>query len=314
MVSAVFMGTPRFALPSLRALTELARVQAVVTQPARPAGRGRRPRPSPVAREAERLGLPLLAPEKLGEARAALEALRPELVLLVAYGRWVPPWLLELPAHGALNVHPSLLPRYRGPAPIPFAILEGERVTGVTLMVMVAEMDAGPIVAQESTPIGPQETALELEERLAELAARLVRQALPRWLAGELQAAPQDEGQATVTRLLRKEDGRLDWSRPAEQLARQVRALAGWPGAFTRWEGRQLNVWRAEAPPGQVGPAQAEPGRVLPGLLVATGGGVLRLLEVQLEGRRRLSAAEFLRGHPGIVGARLGEDRATGGG
>lgn len=294
------MGTPEFAVPSLEALLEVARVAAVVTQPARPTGRGLVSRPSPVEARARELDLPVLTPQRLRDVEAELRAMAPELILLAAYGKLVPASLLELPRHGALNVHPSLLPRHRGPSPITTAILEGDRETGVTLMVITQELDAGPIVAQERVAIGDEETAEELEARLAALSAQMVREAVPAWVAGRLEAVPQDASRATATRLLKKEDGRLDWGEPAERLERRVRALAGWPGAYTRWRGKLLKVWRAGVEAGQ-----AEPGVVLPELRVGTGRDLLRLRAVQIEGKRRMDAQAFLNGYREIVGERL---------
>lgn len=294
------MGTPQFAVPSLEALCDVAEVAAVVTQPARPTGRGLTPTPSAVETRARKLGLSVLTPERLKEIEADLRAMVPELILLVAYGKLVPPNLLKLPPHGALNIHPSLLPRHRGPSPIAGALLEGDRKTGVTLMVMTGEMDAGPIVAQKRVLIESGETAEELEARLAGLAAQLVREAVPEWVAGRLEAVPQDARRATTTRLLKKEDGRLDWRQPAERLERRVRALAGWPGTYTHWRGKLLKVWRAGAEDGR-----AAPGLVLPELRVGTGQGLLRLEEVQIEGRRRMDAQAFLNGYGEIVGERL---------
>ncbi len=309
MARIVFMGTPSFAVPILRALADHHQVVGVVTQPDRRAGRGRRLTVSPVKEAALALGLPLFQPPTLRTAEAAqrLAAWQPAVIVVAAFGQILRPPLLSLPPHGCLNVHASLLPRWRGASPVAAAILAGETVTGVSLMLMDEGMDTGPILARRSCPIAPDDTTGALTGRLAEMGAQLLIETLPRWLAGGIRPRPQDDDRATYCRLLKKEDGRLDWTRPAAYLERQVRACDPWPGAFTTWQGRRLKVLRARARP-EV-PADGPPGRVLdlsPGLGVSTGQGVLELIEVQLAGKKPLPAGTFARGQKGLLGSRLG--------
>jgi methionyl-tRNA formyltransferase len=303
-----FMGTPAFALPSLRALVDAGHeICLVVTRPDRPAGRGRRVVPPPVKLAAQELRLPILQPERIGEpeALAALRAGRPEAIIVVAYGQLLPEAILGPPPHGCLNLHASLLPKYRGPAPIPWAIIRGEMVTGVTIMRIEARMDAGPIVLYRAEPIGPRDTAGTLGERLAMLGAELLCQALDQVARGTARLIPQDEGLATYAPKLTPEDTHLDWARDAHALDCLIRGLQPEPGAVTRFGGRRVKILEAlvEAAP------DAPPGAVVAidhhgGVLVATGRGGLRLTRVQPENRRAMSGAEFARGYrvqPGDV-------------
>lgn len=293
----VFMGSPEFALPTLRALAAHYPVVGVVTQPDRPAGRGKRLTPPPVKVLAQELGLPLMQPRRLRdpEAMARLREWAPDLIVVTAYGQILRPEVLQLPRYGCLNVHASLLPRWRGASPIQHAILAGDAETGVTIMLMDEGLDTGPILRQRATPVGPEETAGQLSARLAEMGADLLIETLPDYLAGALQPQPQDDSRATYAPLLKKEDGRLDFTRPAAYLARQVRAFDPWPGTFTNWEGQILKVKRAYA----VAAPSPGPGvrLVHEGLpAVGTGEGVLVLVEVQPAGKRAMSGADFLRG------------------
>jgi methionyl-tRNA formyltransferase len=311
----VFLGSGPFALPVLEALAKPFNVVAVVTQPDQPSGRGRHIHRGLVAARTEELNLPLLQPASIraSEVLTTLRALEPDLLLVASYGQILSQAVLNLPTRGALNVHPSLLPRWRGPSPVAAAILAGDTVTGVTVIEMVRRMDAGPIVAQRSMPIAEDDTTESLTTKLAYEGATLLLEVLPDWLRGRISAAPQDESLATYSTLLTKEDGRLDWSRPADELARQIRAYVPWPVAYTFWEGRLLRIFRAQVsmqsglsfqtPPGHVVAAGPE------GIHVQTGAGQLLLTEVQLEGRRRMSAAEFVRGHANIAGAQLERER-----
>lgn len=292
-----FFGTPPFAVPTLRACQAVGTVVAVVTQPDRPRGRGQHVTPSAVKAEAERSALPVLQPEKLKgtDFGERLRAMRLDVAVVAAYGRILPTDVLSAPRLGCVNVHASLLPRWRGAAPIQWAIASGDAETGVCLMQMEAGLDTGPVLALRRTPILPGDTAETLQQRLSELGGVLVREELPRLLAGELTPRPQPAEGVTLARLVEKEDGRLDWTRPAVELERRVRGFVPWPGAWTELGSHLLKVWRAEVVPG-AGP----PGMVLAthGVLdVATGDRALRLLEVQPEGRRRMTAAEFLSGH-----------------
>ncbi len=309
----IFMGTPAFAVPALERLIadERFEVVAVVTQPDRPAGRGRRePLPSPVKQVALAHQIPVLQPRRLRnnpEAIAALQALQPDVIVVVAYGLILPKAVLEIPPYGCINVHASLLPKYRGADPIAPAILHGDSETGVTIMLMDEEMDHGPILAQRSIPIRPEDTRQSLAERLAEAGAELLLQTLPRWIAGEIEPQPQDHAAATYVRLLKKEDGEIDWHQPADYIARMIRAYDPWPGAYTYFKGRLLKILRARATDQQ--PTIGQPGEVIDtedGLGVITGDGVLLLEKVQLAGKKAMDASEFARGQRDFVGSVLG--------
>jgi methionyl-tRNA formyltransferase len=294
----------------LRALDEHYTVVGVVTQPDQPAGRGRHVTASPVKEVALMLGLPLFQPDTLRppEAVAHLAGWNPDVIVVAAFGQILREAALALPPHGCLNVHASLLPLYRGAAPISAAILAGEEVTGVTLMRMDKGMDTGPILAQAELPILGDDTTASLTARLSELGAELLIKTLPGWLAGEIEARPQDGSRATYCRPLKKEDGHLDWTRPAAALERQVRACDPWPGAYTSWQGQPLKVLRAHAQPAW--PGAGLPGQVIAldtGIGVITGQGVLELLEVQLAGKRPMPAELFARGQRNLVGGVLGQ-------
>jgi methionyl-tRNA formyltransferase len=236
-----------------------------------------------------------------------LASWQPEVIVVAAFGQILPLPILELPAHGCLNIHGSLLPQYRGAAPIAAAILAGDDKTGVTVMLMDEGMDTGPILAQAEVTIGPSDTTATLSEELAHLGAQLLTDTLPAWLEGRITPQTQDDGQATYCQPLRKEDGRLDWTRPASHLDRQVRACDPWPGAYTHWQGQRLKVLRAHPRPDWPGPAAA--GQVVeldPGIGVATGDGALELLEVQLAGKKPMDIEVFTRGQRNFVGSQLG--------
>lgn len=314
----IFMGTPDFAVPSLAALIAGGYdVVGVVTQPDRPAGRGRKLTASPVKRFAEEHGLPVLQPAtfRQPEPVAALSALAPDVIVVAAYGLILPQAVLDIPPHGCLNVHGSLLPKYRGAAPIPAAILAGDGETGVTIMLMDAGMDTGPILSQATCPIEPQDTTGTLTAKLAELGAALLAETLPRWLAGEIEPQPQAHELASYAPMIRKADGRIDWTLPAAQITRQVRAYQPWPGATTFWNGKPLKLLKAQPLPEVA--VKEGPGRVLAwgdAAAVVTGKGLLLLEEVQLAGRRPLPIGDFLRGQRGFVGSVLGEPPSPGSG
>jgi methionyl-tRNA formyltransferase len=305
------MGTPIFACPSLEAL--LARtddaVVGVICQPDRPRGRGLAVTAPEVKRLAAARGLPVLQPERLSDPgfAAALRALAPDLIVVAAYGKILPRWILDLPPHGCINVHASLLPRHRGAAPIPWAILAGDATTGVTIMVMNEEMDAGDVLLARAVAIEPEDTAGTLGARLAALGAAALVEAIDGLKVGRLRPTPQPAEGITFAPRLTREQGRLDWSRTAAELDRVVRAFTPAPGAFTTLAGRLLKVHRARP---ETHPLAGSPGTIVhagaDGIVVATGAGALRLLEVQLEGRRRLAAGAFLAGHPLAVGTCLG--------
>jgi methionyl-tRNA formyltransferase len=315
-IHVLFMGTPDFAVPSLAVLAEQAvsgiALIGVVTRPDKPAGRGRQVAYSPVKQYAVERGIPALQPGPLRrpEALTTLRELAPDLIVVAAFGQILPPDVLALPRHGCLNVHASLLPRWRGASPINAAVLAGDTETGATIMLMDEGLDTGPILAQRATQVGGEETAGELSDRLAHLGADLLAETIPQWLGGAIAPRPQDESQATVTRLLRKEDGHLDWTQPADFLARQIRAFTPWPGAFTTWDGRTLKMLRAHAipAPGEFAPgtcfvpADSATGR----LACACGQEALALEVIQLEGKRALPVDDMLRGYPALATATLG--------
>jgi methionyl-tRNA formyltransferase len=311
MARIVFMGTPPFAVPALNMLAEAHQVAGVVTQPDRPAGRGRGVRHSAVKRAALELGLPTFQPRSLrtDEAMAQLASWEPDVIVVAAFGQLLAQDVLDLPPFGCLNVHASLLPRWRGAAPVAAAILAGDDVTGVTIMQLDAGLDTGPLLAQRETPIRPDDTRATLSGRLSYLGAQLLAETLPAYLAGELQPQPQAESEATLADRLRKEDGELDWSHSAAELDRRIRAFAPWPGTFTTWHGRRLKVLEAEPMPDWRGGEM--PGTVVEvgtGAAVATGEGALRLQKVQLAGKRAMEIGPFLRGQHDFVGSRLGRD------
>jgi len=295
---AVFFGTPEFAVPSLLALLETCQVVAVVTQPDRPRGRGRVLASPPVARVARQRGIPVLQPVRL-KAPEVIEQIRsyqPHLIVTAAYGKIIPKEILDLPPLGAINVHPSLLPRYRGASPVSAAIRHGETTTGVTIMYQSMELDAGDIILQRTTPIAPEETARTLEARLAVLGAEALVDAIGLIAQGRAPRIPQDSGQATYAGKLEKAHGRIDWTRPAAELVNLIRAMDPWPSAYTWHRGRLLKVWRAEALPGEGRPGTVVEIRRGEGFVVGTGDGTLLIREVQPEDRRRMSADEFVRG------------------
>jgi len=320
-MAIVFLGTPAFAVPSLRRLAaEGFEIAAVYTQPDRPAGRGRHPAPPPVKAAALELGLPVRQPESLRDpdVLAELAAIRPEAGVGVAYGQILRREVLDIPTRGIINVHPSLLPRHRGASPVPAAILAGDAETGVTIILMDAGMDSGPVLAQRRVPIQDSDTTGTLMAGLAGIAAELLAETLAGWLRGEIQPQPQDDSLATKAPLLKKEHGAIDWSLPAAEIWRRVRAYNPWPGAYTTVDGALLHIWEARpladggAPPGTVVTLTPEQHAHLPegsgpgAFGVTTGDGVLAVLVAQREGRKALSAGEFLRGMRGFIGRRLG--------
>lgn len=306
----VFMGTPEFAVPSLEALLKSDdQVVGIVTQPDRPKGRGQTLTPSPVKRIAQREQLPLLQPTKMKDPAflAALAAWKPDLIAVAAFGRILPPAILNLPSRGCLNVHGSLLPKYRGAGPIQWAIMNGETETGITTMLMDEGMDTGAILLQERLAIVPDDTAGTLSPRLAELGGRLLIKTITQLKAGTLVPCQQDHAQATMAPLLKKEDGVIDWTMSATAIANRIRGLTPWPGAYTFAQEDRWTIWRAVAiteqvkdPPGTVTQVTKD------AVHVATGHGVLVLTELQPANRRRMAASQYLAGHPVLVGSILG--------
>ena len=309
----VFMGTADLSCDSLRALiaSPLFQVVAVVTQPDRPKGRELKLQPSPVKELALQASLPVLQPERARDEAflGALREFQPELIAVAAYGQILPQSILDLPRHGCLNVHTSLLPRYRGAAPIQWAILNGDAETGVTIMKMNAGLDTGEILTQATTPIQPEDNAETLHDRLARMGAELLMRTIPDYVAGKMSSRPQPAEGVSYAAKIKKQDGRLDWNQPASTLWNRVRGLMPWPGAFSYLPGQPqphlLKIWQAEVversgPPGEV--LQADKA----GIVVGCGSGSLRILILQREGGRRLKAQEFLAGHPMQPGQRLG--------
>jgi len=305
----LFMGSPPFALPTLQALMQGYHVVGVVTQPDRPSGRGRQLQPPPVKMVAQAHGLPVLQPASLRspEAIAALQALRPDMIVVAAFGQILRPAVLDLPPFGCLNVHASLLPRWRGAAPIAAAILAGDETAGITIMQMDPGLDTGPILRQSALPIAPDDTSESLGEKLARLGADLLLATLPDWLAGKIQPQPQDNTLATFAPQLEKEQGHIDWSQPADAIARRVRAFHPWPGTFTTWQSAPLRILRAsaESASGEEGTLPGTVEATPDGPAVATGRGRLRLIEVQPAGKRPMPADAFVRGARGFLGSRL---------
>jgi len=304
------MGTPEFAVPSLaRLLADGHTVMAVFTQPDKPAGRGKHLHTPPIKTLALEHRLQVYQPAKIKtneEVRAVFETLQPDACIVAAYGKILPAWLLQIPRHGCINVHASLLPRYRGAAPINWAIAGGERQTGVTIMQMDAGMDTGPMLARRSLVIGDTETAPELSSRLAELGAALLSETLPKIERGEIAAASQNNDEATYAPLLKREDGLLIWRWTAAQISNRVRAFQPWPGVYTTLGGARLHLWRArqEAMDSSTAEPHQEtsaPGTILAidraGLIISCAEGTaLRIEECQIEGKRRVAAREFANG------------------
>ena len=307
----VFMGTPELAAASLRALLRAPEFQiaAVVTQPDQPKGRGLKLQSSPVKEIARQNNLPVLQPRRARDEAfiRELRELQPELIAVAAYGQILPKAILDLPRFGCLNVHTSLLPKYRGAAPIQWALLNGDTETGVTIMKMDEQMDTGAMLASEKISIGSDDNAQTLHDRLADLGADLLLKTIPAYVAGKIQPCPQPSEGVSYAPKIKKADGQIDWRQPAVAIGNRVRAMIPWPGAFTRVaEGPHslLKIWAA-----QVVAQAGAPGEVLQadrhGLVLGCGTGALRLVCVQREGGRRMSAQEFLAGHPLHVGQKL---------
>ncbi|MEW6084185.1 MAG: methionyl-tRNA formyltransferase [Chloroflexota bacterium] len=296
MTRIVFMGSPEFALPSLRALTGAYHVVGVVTQPDRASGRGREFKPPPVKTLALELGTPVMQPEKLRapEAMGQLRAWSPDLIVVAAFGQILKPEVLDLPRYGCLNVHASLLPRWRGAAPINAAILHGDEETGVTIMKMDAGLDTGPMLAKRSIRIPPDGTAGSVTDALSHLGADLLIETLPRWIAGEIKPEPQDDSHTTYAPMLKKEEGRLDFTRDVHELERRVRAMNPWPGAFMDFDGAILKIHRAHVESGNAEAGQRLVWQNQPA--IGAFGGLLILDEVQPAGKKSMNGKSFLAG------------------
>ncbi len=308
----VFMGTPEFAVPSLQVLIgEGENLVGVFTQPDQPSGRGMILHAPPVKTLAEAHRIPVFQPQKLRatEVLARIQEWRPDLIIVVAYGKILPNSILEFPPQGCINVHASLLPKYRGAAPIQWAIAQGESETGVTIMRISERMDAGDILLQRAMPIGKSDTGGSLHDKLSHLGAEALREALGLLKHGQLTARQQSEAEVTYAPMIKKEDGRIDWTQEAHVIERRIRAFTPWPSAYSTFQGKLLKIFKAQIEP-QASHVDALPGTVTEAssmhLVVATGNGQLAMQEVQLEGKKRMAIEEFLRGHAIQRGARLG--------
>lgn len=323
------MGTPEFAVPSLEALCDHpdrygGEVVAVVTQPDRPAGRKRRPQPSPVKVAAQARGLPVLQPESLRKDAAAVQALRefePSAVVVAAYGLILPKTVLDIPPFGCINVHASLLPAFRGASPINAALLEGCTETGISIMLMDEGLDTGPVLSQATIPIAPQATATSLTTQLAQLGADLLTSTLAQYFAGTIAPTPQSElpGTPSLCGRINKQDGQIDWTQPAAVIERMTRAYTPWPTAYTTWQGEPFKILRAHVQATPPAHAQTPPGTVVQlaqdshAIGVVTGEGLLVLEEVQPAGKRAMDIASFRNGAPHFIGAQLGLNESPGG-
>jgi methionyl-tRNA formyltransferase len=306
------MGSPRFAVPSLERLAgERYEVVAVYTQPDRPAGRGKTPAAPAVKEAALRLGIPVVQPENLRSADdlARLAEFRADVIVVCAYGQILPGAVLEMPPYGCVNVHFSLLPRHRGAAPVAAAILAGDQLTGVSIILLEKRLDAGPLLVAGAIPVLPRDSTGTLTEKLSLVGAGLLLEALSGWTRGEITPRPQDDSAATYYREVKKDAGRIDWRRPAADIWRMVRAYYPWPGGYTTWRGQPLKILEAVVLPGKTSPGEGHviglEGEAAFG--VGTGAGVLGVLRVQMAGKRAMTAAEFLRGQRDFIGAVLTE-------
>jgi methionyl-tRNA formyltransferase len=312
----VFMGSPSFSVPSLeRLVSDRYQVVAVYTRPDRPAGRGRSLSSPPVKEAALALGLPVVQPVKLRgpEAVAQLAQLHPDLIVVAAYGQILPQSVLDIPAHGCINVHPSLLPRFRGASPVVAAILAGDEFTGVSVMLLDAGMDTGPVLARAQIPVSQRDTTGSLTAKLSVISAQLLLEVIPRWVKGEISPQPQDGAKATATMPISREQSEIDWHLPTVDIWRRVRAFQPWPGCYTAWQGNQLKIVEALPLPAE---GNIEVGRVVAlkppreateaAFGVGSGDGILGVVKVQMAGKRVMTAAEFLRGQREFIGSILG--------
>ena len=306
MAKIVFMGTPDFAVPTLQALIQHHEVIGVVTQPDRPAGRKQQIRQSPVKQVAVEADIPVFQPKKLrkSEAIEALKQWQPDVYVVAAFGQILPQSVLDIPPYGSINVHASLLPRWRGAAPIHAAIKAGDDETGVTIMLMDAGLDTGPMLSKQAIPIEKDDTGQSMHDKLANLGAGLLIKTLPAYLSGELQPKLQDDSQSTYAPMIKKEEGCIDWSQPAQSIERHVRAFTPWPGTFTHWDGNQLKIHS-----GKVTSGDAHIGQVIEKgehIAIGTGDGLFLLQEVQLAGKKRIQIGDFVRGYNDFIGSVLG--------
>lgn len=305
MAKIVFMGTPDFAVLTLEQLIQHHEVIGVVTQPDRPAGRNRQVQMSPVKQVALSNSISVFQPEKIrrAEAIAELKHWSPDVYVVAAFGQILPQSVLDIPPFGSINIHASLLPRWRGAAPIQAAIRAGDAESGITIMKMDAGLDTGPMLAKRAIPLTHDETGQSLHDRLAVLGAELLVETLPDYLEGKISPQPQPEQGVTIAPQIKKEEGNLDWTQEAVTLERLIRAFTPWPGTYSRWNGQLLKIMKATVVEGQ-----AQPGEVVNlrhGLAIGTGNGLLGLEYLQLAGRKVMSAEEFARGHADFMGGKL---------
>ncbi len=305
MAKIVFMGTPDFAVQTLRALIAHHEVIGVVTQPDRPAGRNRQIQPSPIKQVALEAGIPVLQPERIRrpEAIAELKQWSPDVYIVAAFGQILPQTVLDIPPHGSVNVHASLLPRWRGAAPIQAVIRAGDAQSGVTIMKMDAGLDTGPMLRARAIPLATDETGASLHDKLAVLGAELLIDTLPDYLNGTITPQPQDDSLTTYAPMMKKEEGNVDWTQPASAIERLIRAFTPWPGTYTYWNGQMLKVLSADVMAGS-----AQTGQIVTtrdGVAVGTGEGLLRLRQIQLAGKKAMSADDFARGHADFTGGIL---------
>jgi methionyl-tRNA formyltransferase len=308
--SIVFMGTPQFAVPTLeRLLVEKYSVLAVYTRPDKPTGRGQRLLLSPVKKLALKHDIPVMQPDTLKSSAvlSALNELNPELIVVAAFGLILPEAVLSIPKHGCFNIHPSLLPSYRGPSPVAYTLLGGEQTSGVTLILMDKGMDSGPIIAQRKIVISSDDTTGSLTDKLALEGADLLIESLPLWLSGRIKPKPQDDSKATYSRIINAGDGLIDWSLSAVEIGHRIRAFYPWPGTYTRWEGKRIKIHTGIPLTGEV---CGQPGKVVAlyrgeGIGVVTGDGYLKICQLQLEGKEKMSSVDFARGQRTFVGSVL---------
>ncbi len=302
----IFMGTPEFSVPALRELINKKwHISAVITQPDKPAGRKQETKPSPVKELALKNSLPLLQPKSLRSAETIkkIKELRPNIIIVVAYGKMIPAEILNISKYGCVNIHPSLLPKYRGPSPIQSAILNGDKKTGLTVMLLDEGMDSGPILAQEKIGLSGDETAGTLHDKLAELGAKMLLPAIARYIEGKIKPMPQDSDKATICKIISREDGHIDWNRSAKDIERQFRAFYPWPGVYTFWKDKRLKI--TDLSISKKFPAEKK-GMIIEKdnrLYVACSDGSIEIKKLQLEGKKEMKAAEFLKGRGEITGS-----------
>lgn len=305
-IKIIFMGTPDFALPALKSLSEKFEVSLVITQPDKPTGRNNVLKPPPVKELAEKLNLPLLQPENDNEIKNKFLQIQPDLVVVSAFGSILPPAVLDIPVHGIINIHPSLLPKYRGPSPIAAAINNGDAETGISIIVLDDQMDHGPVISQKTVKISKDDTTKTLSEKLSLLSADFIVKTIPKYLNDELKLKNQKDKNATFTQLLRKMDGKIDWSLPAEVIERKIRAYYRWPGTYTFWNNKLIKILPLAEVDKEVNIYKV--GEVFKKghkLEIRCGKDSLIIKKVQPEGKKEISAQEFLRGYSKIIGSAL---------